>query len=209
MTQNIEDVLPPIQSEGLNTDKAVDFDNTLNVQGATTLQSTLAVTGAITATGGVTGAVTGNVTGNVTGDVTGDVAGTVTGAIPLEVFTSADVLTAAESGKTCVLNSATGFQLTLPTAAAGLYFRFIVGGTPPSSGNHTVITPSTADLIHGLIIYAPTDDAGAVDDDADTVTAVASQAQEGDWFDLTCDGTNWFVRGQAQVAEGITLVKAD
>lgn len=66
MTMNIERVEQIVKTRGLNTDKPVDFDSTLNVQGATTLQSTLAVTGVITATGGVAGAVTGNVTGDLT-----------------------------------------------------------------------------------------------------------------------------------------------
>lgn len=55
MSLNIEDYLQVVKLHGLNTDKAADFDSTLNVQGATTLQSTLNVTGAITATAGVTG----------------------------------------------------------------------------------------------------------------------------------------------------------
>lgn len=55
MPLNIEDYLQCVKLDGLNTDKAADFDSTLNVQGAVTLQSTLNVTGAITATGGVTG----------------------------------------------------------------------------------------------------------------------------------------------------------
>lgn len=42
----LEDYLPPVQSAGLNTNKAV------------VLGSTLAVTGAITATGGITGPIT-------------------------------------------------------------------------------------------------------------------------------------------------------
>lgn len=55
MPLNIEDYVQAVKLDGLNTDKAADFDSTLNVQGAVTLQSTLNVTGAITATGGVTG----------------------------------------------------------------------------------------------------------------------------------------------------------
>lgn len=47
MTQLIEDVLPPVQSAGLNSNKAVAFGSTLSVTGTSTL------TGAITATGGV------------------------------------------------------------------------------------------------------------------------------------------------------------
>lgn len=174
-------------------------DNTLI--GNNTFTGTNTFSGSLVASGGVTGDVTGNVTGDVTGSVTG--------TVPIEVVTTTNVITAAESGTTFILNSATGFVSTLPAAAAGLWFKFIVGGTPPSSGNHTIVTPSTPDLIHGLVLYAPTDDAGATDDDADTVSFVASQAQEGDWVELVCDGTNWFVCGQGQVAEGITLTTAD
>lgn len=47
MSQLIEEVLPPIQSAGLNTNKAAAFG------------STLSVTGAITAPGGITGPITG------------------------------------------------------------------------------------------------------------------------------------------------------
>ena len=54
----IEDYVPVVKHQGLNTNKAVDFD------------STLSVAGAITASGGVVGAVTGNITGNLTGDLT-------------------------------------------------------------------------------------------------------------------------------------------
>jgi len=49
----LEDHLPVVKYNGLNTDKAV------------VMGSTLAVTGAITATGGVVGAVTSEVAGNV------------------------------------------------------------------------------------------------------------------------------------------------
>ena len=55
MAGKLEDFIPVVKYEGLNTDKAV------------VLGSTLAVTGAITATGGVTGTVTGTVTGAVAG----------------------------------------------------------------------------------------------------------------------------------------------
>lgn len=174
-----------------------DDVNYLNVgAGETeTVDSTVTFTQTLTASGGVTG------------DLTGDVIGTVTGTKPLEVVTTTNVIAATESGTTFVLNSATGFVSTLPAVASGLECTFIVGGTPPSSGNHTVVT-ATGDIIHGLVLYAPTDDAGAVDDNANTVSFVASQAQEGDWVTLVCDGTNWLVRGQAQVAEGITLTTA-
>ncbi len=50
--KNIEGYLPVVQMYGLKTDKAVDFDNTLNVQGAVTFQSTLNAKAQVTDTGG-------------------------------------------------------------------------------------------------------------------------------------------------------------
>lgn len=126
----------------------------------------------------------------------------------VEVLTTTKSVSANDSGKTFFLNHATGFVSTLPAAQAGLNYTFVVGGTPPSSGNHTVVTSGSSNVIHGLVVMATVDDAGAVDDNADTISFVASQAQEGDWVTVVSDGTDWFVRGQAQVAEGVTLTTA-
>lgn len=53
MSRQIENYVPVVLADGLNTNKAAALGSTLAVTGATTLSSTLAVTGAITATGGV------------------------------------------------------------------------------------------------------------------------------------------------------------
>lgn len=48
-------------------------------------------------------------------------------SVEIENFTSNDVLTAAESGKLCTNDGAGGaIELTLPSAAAGLTFSFVV-----------------------------------------------------------------------------------
>jgi hypothetical protein len=52
MSLNIEEYVEVVKLHGLNTDKAVDIDSTLNVEGAVTFQSTLVVTGGINASGG-------------------------------------------------------------------------------------------------------------------------------------------------------------
>ena len=55
----LENALPLVQYQGLNTDKAVALGSTLAVTGAATMASTLAVTGALTAASvSNTGAVT-------------------------------------------------------------------------------------------------------------------------------------------------------
>jgi hypothetical protein len=84
MSMLIEDALPVVKHNGLNTDKAV------------VLGSTLSVTGAITATGGVAGAVSGavsattiNATGVSTlnsGNAVPATAGAVAAGIPVKLF---------------------------------------------------------------------------------------------------------------------------
>jgi len=54
MTQYIEQFLPPIQSEGLNTLEDTTIGGTLTVTGATTFAGGTTVTGNVSATGGAT-----------------------------------------------------------------------------------------------------------------------------------------------------------
>lgn len=131
--------------------------------------------------------------------------GPVTGVRQVEVVTTTNAIAAGESGTTYFLNSATGFASTLPAPAAGLWYKFIVGATPPTSGNHTVVTTSNATIIQGNIATVPVDDAGYRGDDEDTITFVASTALEGDYVEVISDGTNWYVSGMANVVEAITL----
>lgn len=92
MSQLIEDVLPPVQSAGLNTNKATALGSTLSVTGAVTLASTLAVTGAITATGGITGSLT--LTGGLIG---GTQALSGAGAVNLTTLTTKVTSTGANA----------------------------------------------------------------------------------------------------------------
>ncbi len=125
-----------------------------------------------------------------------------------EIVTTTNVLTAVESGKTLFLNAATGFVTTLPLAAQGLRFTFIIGETPPTSGNHTIITGAGAlgvDIIQGAILFT-TIVLGA---DEDTISFVASTSIEGDRVDLISDGTNWYARGFMSVTSAMTFTTAE
>lgn len=64
------------------------------------------------------------------------------------VKTAAATLTAAESGAACVFSTAAGYTYTLPTAAAGLYFEFIVGVTITSVAAK-IITKSASEFMVG------------------------------------------------------------
>jgi hypothetical protein len=183
MSRLLEDYVGIVAEDGIKTNKNAEFGGSLTV------------TGAITAPSGITGPVAGALT-------------PTSYKVPTEVVIATNVIDAAETGKTFFLNSATAFVSTLPAPAAGLNFKFIMGATGPSGGNHTVVTAASANIIAGNLLYGPTDDAGTVDADADTLTFVASQAVPGDFVEVISDGTNYFVVGVAAVAEGITITKA-
>lgn len=126
-----------------------------------------------------------------------------------EVVAAANVITAAESGKTFFLNAATEFASTLPAPAIGLRFTFIVTGAP-SGASYTVTTNSSANIMLGHVLTSQ-DAGGNADSETsggDTLSFVDSKAVVGDRADFECDGTNWFVRASSKVFDAITITTA-
>lgn len=123
----------------------------------------------------------------------------------VEVVTATNVITAAESGKTFFLNSATEFVSTLPAVAAGLRFTFIVSGAP-SGASYTIVAASGTPILGHVV---SSQDAGGNGDSETTgcltITLVDSKAVVGDRVDLICDGTNWFARCTCKTFDAITL----
>jgi hypothetical protein len=153
-----------------------------------TLSETLAVTGASTLTGLVTAT-----------------AGVV-GIVPSEIVAATNVITAAESGTTFFLNSTTEFVSTLPTAALGLNYTFIVSAAP-SGASYTVISASSANIIKGNqnSVAGDAGDFGTADD---TITFVDGQSVAGDKVYVVSNGTSWFAYAISKVAAGITFTQA-
>ena len=72
--------------------------------------------------------------GNVSGSGTMKMTGATNIVAPYESLTAATkAVTSAESGTTFVFNRAAGVAVTLPVAAAGLVYKFIVGTTVTSN----------------------------------------------------------------------------
>ena len=155
---------------------------------------TTTFSGPVVSTNGFTGALTGNVTG------------AVTGAVASEVVTATNAITAAESGTTFFLNSATEFVSTLPAPALGLTYRFVVTGAPVGA-SYTIVTASSANIIKGMAVNAAGDagDTGTADD---TISFVDGQAVARDMVEVISDGTSWFAYGFSRVAAGITFTQA-
>lgn len=124
--------------------------------------------------------------------------------IPAEVVTATNVLTADESGSTLFLDAAEGFETTLPTAALGLKFRFIVKTAPTSNGY--TITGAPADKIFGTVACSGAEATinGVTANAADNVILVHNQAAIGDLIDFECDGTNWYVTGNVNTYAAVT-----
>ena len=132
---------------------------------------------------------------------------TITGAVPVEVVAATNVITAAESGKTFFLNSATEFVSTLPAPAAGLKYTFIVTAAP-SSASYTVITEGGCQVMAGHVLTSGFADSGSDVETAatgTTITFVDGVSVVGDRAEVISDGTSWFVSCICAVEAGITI----
>ena len=129
---------------------------------------------------------------NVSNDVTRifDKTETLTGAYSVEH---------ADSGKTFFLNAAAGAAITMPALKAGAHYKFVVAAAFATSD--WVITPSDADKLEGCLTVK----GAAVDvDAADTITFELGAENIGDFVEITCDGSSWFVTGVGLNASSIT-----
>lgn len=118
-----------------------------------------------------------------------------------EVLTGATTLTAEDSGKVFLLKAAAGAQITLPAVATsnGFRFKFIVGQLFATT-DWTV--KAASNVIEGSVIVNGAHVAGV---DENTISFVASAEAIGDFAELVCDGTNWYVNGSGVAAGSITL----
>ncbi len=121
----------------------------------------------------------------------------------VEIVAATNVIIATESGKTFFLNDSTEFISTLPAPASGLRYTFIVTAAP-ASASYTVVTNASANIMTVILTAGGIDDASDVAVARDVVTFVDAQSVPGDWMECISDATNWFCRGSAAVAAGIT-----
>jgi hypothetical protein len=119
----------------------------------------------------------------------------------VETLTGATTLTAEDSGKVFVLNAAAGAQITLPAVAdaAGQNYRFIVGALFATTA--WTVRAASNRIQGGVIVNSTLVPAG----DENTITFSASADTIGDFVELNCDGTNWYVFGMGTASGAITL----
>lgn len=96
------------------------------------------------------------------------------------------VLTADQSGALCVFDKTDGAQFTLPAAAAGLWFDFVIVVAPSSVGHR--VECASGDFILGSILL----------DDGDTGLTTTAQAANGSThlaIDLDAATDGWLAGG--------------
>ncbi len=149
---------------------------------------------------GLNSAKSGTLSGNLTlsgtntfsGSNTFSTAPTFSGGLKRPVVTNelvgaTVVLTAAQSGTVFVNRSTSGSpSFTLPTAAAGLWYTFVVAST------------SAGFTITGGTIKAKTNAAGTAISGT-TLTNTQGTAVVGDTITLVCDGTSWVMTAQSGI----------
>ena len=164
----VEGSLPVVQQNGLNTEKAASFGSTVAVGGVATFASTMDVTGQANFTLAPTGP-------------------SIMPVVQSALVGATVVLTAADSGKVLVNRSTSGSpSWTLPTAANGLYFTFVVANT------------TTGFTVTGGTIKAKTSATGTAISGT-TLTNTQGTAVVGDTITLVCDGTNWVMVAQSGI----------
>ena len=117
-----------------------------------------------------------------------------------ETLTAATTLTAADSGKTYLING-TGYTVTLPAPHAGFSVKFIVAAA--FSTGCVIQTPAdNRDILNGGVIV----NGAIVEADAvDQVTFEDGAESIGDHVNISSDGTNFYLSGNGNAASSITV----
>lgn len=128
-----------------------------------------------------------------------DVSGKVVSVADAATYT----VLAANSGKTHIMpNLTASCTISLPTASAGLEYKFIYGAVAADAQNWVIDTGSDTNFYLGGLVHLDTDAGSAGDEvvsavgDGDSnskLTVVTPDA--GTEVSLICDGTNWYLSG--------------
>ena len=115
---------------------------------------------------------TGAITTNLDVDTSGNISttGTLNNLASVSSVTTATLVpTTAQSGTIFSLNRAAGVTVTLPAAAAGLFYEFHIGTT--FTGSFILQGASSADTFQGMVFQLDKDELGSVvalNEDIDT-----------------------------------------
>ena len=156
-----------------------------------------------------TGALNGTAsTQNFFASGSGTVPATLLGLTKIRKINTTQTFTANvnDSGSTYVLASI-GAVITLPAvaSAAGAQWNFVMGAANGTTA--WTITPATS-VLRGSVNMGATTTAGTfliMAGNAGATVAFTTTALAGDWLTITCDGANFFVKGQGGAAASFAV----
>ena len=128
------------------------------------------------------------------------------GGTVVENITAAKTLDPSDSGKVFTIDQDSAFSITLPTAAqagAGWTARFIM--TDIGSNDVKIIPNSSEDTLIGMITAADGGAAESAESGVDELVFASGNSGAGDWAELICDGSNFYVSGQEHDNNGMTI----
>ena len=120
-------------------------------------------------------------------------------ALEVETIAAAKTLTQSDSGKVFILNAAAGAAITLPALKSGFNAKFITGAAFATT-DWTIVAPSAIGqggaIVNSVFLPAANET---------TITLVATAETVGDYLEITCDGTNYYINGLGAAAGAITF----
>ena len=125
----------------------------------------------------------------------------------VENISAAKTLTTGDSGKLFTITQSSAFKISLPKAAdagVGWNAKFII--TTAGSFAVTIEPDSSEDTLIGMVVSAAGSESG--DQSAESgvdVLSFISGAAAGDWVELMCDGSNFYVSGMMHDNNHITI----
>jgi hypothetical protein len=120
---------------------------------------------------------------------------------------------AANSGKVHMIPDLTGDDvLTLPTAAAGLNYKFVYGGAAADAQDWTINTGADANFFYGGLVGHDPDDGDVLpiyaDGNSNSKVKIDTPAA-GTFVEVYCDGTHWILNGHVVSATDTHSAFAD
>ena len=117
-------------------------------------------------------------------------------------------LTSADSGTTYFINCGTvSVVAQLPSAAAGLTFRFVLATASDNEGSKDFLVDTGSDSVDmgGNIMVA-----GAILEITANTSAIMMDGSGGaltvgDYLQFDCDGTDWYVSGSTRTASSVVI----
>ena len=116
-----------------------------------------------------------------------------------ETLAAATTLKFNDTGKVFFLTASAGLAVKLPDLRAGLNFKFIIGQAFATTD--MTVTGGGA-KIQGTVIV---NGASVLGENETTITFANGAEKPGDFVELHCDGSNWFLSGVGSASSSITL----